>query len=64
MTLPTLKSESKRTQDIHRGNKELTHGPFTRNSTFFTTQQHSQYDCLKQADLAKYITPYNPSKYV
>lgn len=28
------------------------------------TQQHSQYDSLKQVDLAKYFTSYHPSKYM
>ena len=59
----TLKN-GRRTQAIHQRNKELSHWPFTRNSTFLTTQQHSQYDSLKQVDLAKYFTPYNPSKYI
>lgn len=28
------------------------------------TQQHSQYDSLKQVDLGKHFTAYNPSKYM
>lgn len=28
------------------------------------TQQHSQYHSLKLADLAKYFTPYNLSRYM
>lgn len=28
------------------------------------TQKHREYNSLKQVDLAKYFTPYNPGKYM